>query len=288
MHYRPAGSGTTSIAETTAGCVGHALTAYLSNRRVADRTDGSYGARTEFGADATSVASRRKTRGGCYGDRRRATTQFAGQPFEAVLRDSVPAPAYRRFCSCCGRPACQGTERSRPGFTATPVTLDVFTLYLRGRLDAASVPPRPPSLVENPEAASLYHAHMAVFGVPSWSRATLSKYALARSLQGSSETAERRSQFIIGGLYHVERLADPKTAELLLTRLVDVLHESRATFTERRELAEALEVLEELLTDTTTMRRLGALQAELAIANPTRPTSYPLRPSSYRAVGSPP
>ena len=26
MHYRPAGSGTTSIAETTAGCVGHALT----------------------------------------------------------------------------------------------------------------------------------------------------------------------------------------------------------------------------------------------------------------------
>ena len=116
----------------------------------------------------------------------------------------------------------------------------------------------------------------------------MSKYALARSLQGSSETAERRSQFIIGGLYHVERLADPKTAELLLTRLVDVLHESRATFTERRELAEALEVLEELLTDTTTMRRLGALQADLAIANPTRPTSYPLRPSSYRAVGSPP
>ena len=52
MHYRPAGSGTTSIAETTAGCVGHALTAYLSNRRAADRTDGSYGARTEFGADA--------------------------------------------------------------------------------------------------------------------------------------------------------------------------------------------------------------------------------------------
>ena len=51
MHYRPAGSGTTSIAETTAGCVGHALTAYLSNRRAADRTDGSYGARPEFGAE---------------------------------------------------------------------------------------------------------------------------------------------------------------------------------------------------------------------------------------------
>ena len=157
---------------------------------------------------------------------------------------------------------------SRPGFTATPVTLDICAVYLQGRLDAASIPSRPASLVANPEAASLYHAHMAVYGEPSWSRATLSKYALSRSLQAPMETSERRSEFIIGGLYHVERLADPETTELLLTRLVNLLPENTATITERRELSEALDVVEDCPSDMSMMRRLGSLQAKVAIANP--------------------
>ena len=83
------------------------------------------------------------------------------------------------------------------------------------------------------------------------------------------ETSERRSEFIIGGLYHSERLADPEITELLLKRLVGLLRENTVTLTEQRELSESLEVLEDCPSDTSMMRRLGSLQAKLAIANPS-------------------
>ena len=157
---------------------------------------------------------------------------------------------------------------SRSGFTATPITLDVFTVYLQGRLDAASIPPRPRSFIENPEAASLYYAHMAVYGAPPWGRATLSNYALFRSLHGTMETSERRLECVIAGLYHGERLADTETTERLLTRLVDLLRDDTLPFTDQRELSESLEVLGDCQSDTAMMRRLGSLQTKLATANP--------------------
>ena len=156
---------------------------------------------------------------------------------------------------------------SRPGFSVSPVALDIFKLYLQGKVQAGNAPPRQVDYIENPEGSSWYHAHMVVYGHPSWNSDSLSNYALSRSLLDTRETCEDRSELVIGGLYHAERLVDSATMEQLLGRLVELLCDENLTSTARRELPETLEIIEARRSDASVIRRLGSLQTKLATAN---------------------
>ena len=157
------------------------------------------------------------------------------------------------------------------GFYASPVTLDILWMSLHGKLPAVNDPPRQRDYVVDPEASSTYYAHMAVHGPTPWAGEVLGKYALARSLHdgdGSVDTYDTRMEILFGGLYHSDRMIDSELVDQLLARLVGVLSGGRKVFNSRIDLSENLDLLQECLSDASTIRRLGTVQTKLATANP--------------------
>ena len=160
------------------------------------------------------------------------------------------------------------------GFCASPVTLDILWMSLHGKLPALPAvndPPRKRDYVVDPEASSKYYAHMAVHGPAPWAGEVLGKYALARSLHdgdGSVGTNDTRMEILFGGLHHSERMADSELVDQLLARLIEVLSGDGRLSNSRIDLSENLDLLQECLSDASTIRRLGTVQAKLATANP--------------------
>jgi len=157
----------------------------------------------------------------------------------------------------------------RRGFRPTPVTLDILRMFLCGE-----IPARRPSFsrknwMSNPGAAVAYYAHLAVHGKPAWNDEVLGTYALARSLQDAEEaqTADVRVELLVGGLHHVERMADGQLAEQLLARLIQMLPEEDVSSKPKLGIAECVAALQERLAVATSGRRLGCVQARLAVAN---------------------
>lgn len=159
----------------------------------------------------------------------------------------------------------------RVGFCASPVTLDILWMSLQGKLPAVDDPPRQRDYVVDPEASSKYYAHVAVHGPAPWAGEVLGKYALARSLHdgdGSIDTYDTRMEILFGGFYHSERMVDSELVDQLLARLIEVLPGDGRFSNSRIDLSENLDLLQECLSDASTIRRLGTVQAKLATANP--------------------
>ena len=157
------------------------------------------------------------------------------------------------------------------GFYASPVTLDILWMSLHGKLPAVNDPPRQRDYVVDPEASSKYYAHMAVHGPAPWAGEVLGKYALARSLHdgdGGVDTYDTRMEILFGGLYHSDRMSDSELVDQLLARLIEVLSGNGRFSNPRIDLSKNLDLLQECLSDASTIRRLGSVQAKLATANP--------------------
>ena len=160
---------------------------------------------------------------------------------------------------------------SRPGFRASPVTLDILWRFLEGRVPETDVPSVPGDCVSSPVIAATYYAHAAVHGSRPWTGDNLGRYALARGLEQDGkdvQSTEVIADLLVGGLHHAERMVESELVDQLLARLIEVVVEDRRRSGGRLDLEKNIEFLRDYLDDVSASRRVGALQAKLATANP--------------------
>ena len=160
---------------------------------------------------------------------------------------------------------------NRPGFTASPVTLDIFWRHLQGQISKVDSPSGSTQLVAEKHVGSVELAQIALYGDPAWSGDVLGRYALRRSLETAQEAGhdiDIRTDILIGGLYHAERILESELVEELLTgliRLVVGIHDGND---EEWDPKNNTDVLREHLADPSKSRRFASIQAKLATANP--------------------
>ena len=160
---------------------------------------------------------------------------------------------------------------ARLGFIASPLTVDVFRVWLQDRRKSVSAPPRHADYLTDPTATVDYCAHMTLHAETPWDAGILGNYALARSFQDvpdDSDPYERRTDILLGGLYHAERTVDSDIVERLLSRLIELVPDGGDPSPGRLDLFENLEILAQSVTNGAVARRFGALQTKLATANP--------------------
>ena len=159
---------------------------------------------------------------------------------------------------------------ARPGFAASPITVDILYASLHGRHAAENVPTRHTDYVANATASVDYYGHMALHAESPWGPKALANYALARSYQDRAndpDPYETRTDVLLGGIYHAERMIDADLVDALLSGLIQLIPEHSGPAVSDLELGEALDRLGKVVTNSANSRRFGALQTKLATAN---------------------
>ena len=159
---------------------------------------------------------------------------------------------------------------SQPGFTCTPVTLEIARRHTTHSLDGIQLRDEPPIFpIERPEAAGSYWAQRAVSNEPRWNCEHLIRYAIARTFCHDGRAFEARADLLIAGLYHSTKVDNPEMVDLLLRLLVEIgTGEPHSTARTVEQDDKVFHTIEERGSDQETLQLLGSIQAKLAGANP--------------------